>query len=344
MDAAQKAQQNFFQLIRDKLPAHVSLPDEIEEVLGISTDSAYRRIRGEKELSFGELQKLCAHYAVSADMVMNTTMQQEVVFRYRPLNPDTFNLKDYIKLAYETVKAIADQPDARMIYAAKDMPVFHFFLCDEIASFKTFVWQKTLLNFPEFETRDFAIAEADQELLSYGRRFSALYHRFPSIELWNEETINSTLRQIEFYCESNLFRHPEEALLLVDKLEEYLGHIRKQASLGLKFPMGMEPGPDSAELKMYNNEVVLSDNTILAEMGDKKVTFLTHNAINFLTTHNDAFSDTTLEWFNNLARKSSLISTVSEKQRNQFFNNLMARLKKLREKVLYLIASNEGHG
>jgi len=47
-----------FRHIRELLPGHVSLADEIAGILDISTDSAYRRIRGEKPISLEELQKL----------------------------------------------------------------------------------------------------------------------------------------------------------------------------------------------------------------------------------------------------------------------------------------------
>ena len=40
-----------FQHIKQALPAHVSMVDEIADLLHISNDSAYRRIRGEKEIS-----------------------------------------------------------------------------------------------------------------------------------------------------------------------------------------------------------------------------------------------------------------------------------------------------
>src|SRR4051812_30226628 len=60
-------QQLFFQHIKNNLPPHLSLVDEIAELLAISNDSAYRRIRGEKQISFEEIQKLSSHYKVSLD-------------------------------------------------------------------------------------------------------------------------------------------------------------------------------------------------------------------------------------------------------------------------------------
>ena len=41
-------QQQIFQQIKSKLPATVSAVDEIAKLLNISSDSAYRRMRGEK--------------------------------------------------------------------------------------------------------------------------------------------------------------------------------------------------------------------------------------------------------------------------------------------------------
>ena len=48
----------FFEQIKNSLPSNLSLVDVIADELEISNDSAYRRIRGEKMLSFEELQKL----------------------------------------------------------------------------------------------------------------------------------------------------------------------------------------------------------------------------------------------------------------------------------------------
>src|SRR4051812_22999193 len=64
-------QQLFFQHIKTSLPPHLSFVDEIGELLNISNDSAYRRIRGEKPISFEEIQKLSSHYKISLDQFLH---------------------------------------------------------------------------------------------------------------------------------------------------------------------------------------------------------------------------------------------------------------------------------
>jgi plasmid maintenance system antidote protein VapI len=73
-------QGNFFKQIKQNLPAHLSLADEVAALLNISQDSAYRRIRGEKSLALDEIQLLATHYKISLDNFMNI-QSESIVFR-----------------------------------------------------------------------------------------------------------------------------------------------------------------------------------------------------------------------------------------------------------------------
>ena len=54
-------QQELFQLIKTRLPSEASVADEVAKLLEISSDSAYRRMRGEKQITFEELYKIAMH-------------------------------------------------------------------------------------------------------------------------------------------------------------------------------------------------------------------------------------------------------------------------------------------
>ena len=53
------------------LPASVSLTDVVSEVLHVSSDSAYRRIRNETPLVLQEAKQLCEHFSLSLDQVLS---------------------------------------------------------------------------------------------------------------------------------------------------------------------------------------------------------------------------------------------------------------------------------
>ena len=57
MDQSPSFQTYFFDLVKSKTPGQHSLVDEIAEILNVSNDSAYRRIRGEKILDLNEVDR-----------------------------------------------------------------------------------------------------------------------------------------------------------------------------------------------------------------------------------------------------------------------------------------------
>ena len=67
MNQQSTIQEILFQSIKSKSNPNISFVHELSELLEISYDSAYRRIRGEKELSLEELKTICFHYKISVD-------------------------------------------------------------------------------------------------------------------------------------------------------------------------------------------------------------------------------------------------------------------------------------
>ena len=63
-----------------------------------------------------------------------------------------------------------------------------------------------------------------------------LFNQIPTTEVWNEEGINVTIRQIEIYYEMGLIPSHSELKVLFQQLLEVVNHLEKMAELGL---MGM---------------------------------------------------------------------------------------------------------
>lgn len=132
-------QQQLFRQIRSMLPANMSFADAIADLLGISVDSAYRRIRGEKSISFEEIQKLSAHYRISLDAMLKID-SKSTVFHGTWLGPDNFNFEQYLKNLLLLASDINRGTNKMIWYEAKDFPPFHYFHYPELAAFKYFFW------------------------------------------------------------------------------------------------------------------------------------------------------------------------------------------------------------
>jgi hypothetical protein len=318
-------QVQFFQYLKTKLPEGVSMAEEVAAALDISTDSAYRRIRGEKPVTFEELHTLCTRYRLSLDTLLN--LQSDTIpFQGKYVDPVSFRFDEYLTAVGQQVKYMASFKEREMYYLCKDIPLFHHYHYKELAAFKYFFWHKTLLQTPEFSSRKIQLSQYPDEIFEIGRKALDTYNQIDSIEIWNIESLTSTLRQVEYYQDSKIFQNKEDLLLVYNALEKLFIHLEAQAEMGYKFD---NRDPDRKPLSSYHlyfNEVVSGDNSILAVLDTSKICFLTHSAINFMVTRDVAFCDNMYSYYHNLMRKSTLISSVSERERSQFFKRLRKRI------------------
>lgn len=327
-----KTQIDFFLQIKQLLPPHLSLVDEVANLLHISYDSAYRRIRGETLLSLDELKLLSNHFNISIDTLFNLK-SRNVVFRDFPIGPHGITVQNWLMVILEDMKRIHSAKEKLIIYSAKDPPLFHYFQIPEIAAFKFFFWQKTLLRLTEFKDEKFSLARYDREIQIIGEQSLARYVKIPTIELWNEDTFLIAFSQIEYYWVSGLFEQKEDIFTLCDKFYLWVKHIQQQAECGFKFLIGREPEGIEDSFKLYLNEVVLNDNSIYVEMDGLSSTYLTDNVLSILITNDPDFCNHKKEFLIGLCQQSSLISNVNAKDRLRFFNRLLQRIEDFRNSI-----------
>lgn len=333
-------QELIFDSIREQLPDHLSLVDEISDLLEISTDSAYRRMRGETFLTIQEVALLADHFGFSLDALIQP--QSEIIpFNYQPIQEDGFTFRNYLERVLNIMELVSKYSEHSVVYLANDIPLFHLMHSPEIASFKLLFWEKTILNYSNLSDKKFALKEIDHNVNSISRKLRDLYCTIESTEVYSSESIDATLKQIEYYWVSGHFESHNDALILCDKLEELVKHIKLMAEHGYKFPFQKDQGvPDevrdgsyTSNYKLYFNEVVHTDNTVLIHAGDQYRTYLTNNGINSFHTTSRTFYDDTLNGVKILLRKASLISGTAEKERNRIFNNYLKKIQKLRNNI-----------
>ncbi len=327
-----ETQKLLFQQIKESLPEHLSLVDEISELLNISYDSAYRRIRGEKSLSVEELEVLSKRFSLSIDSLFNVH-SDNVVFRHMPIIPPGMGVKQWLKHILVDMRRIQDSSVSEIIYAAKDPPIFHYFQFPEIGAFKMFFWEKTLFQFPQHADKKFNLQYVDDEIREIGEQILVSSLKIPTIEIWNEDTFSITFKQIENYWVSGLFERKEDIHILCEKLHLWINHIKKQAELGFKFYYGTEPTGVEDSYQFYENEVVLNDNTIFVKTSHFTATYLTYNVLSILLTSDPRFCAGVENYLKGILKESILISSVNAKERNRFFNRLLNKIEQFQESI-----------
>ena len=143
-----------------------------------------------------------------------------------------------------------------------------------------------------------------------------------SVELWNEETVRSTLRQIRYYKESGLFETEEDAEIIYRAFDELLDHLQHMAERGVKSMKGESDLVKKGSFQLFVNEIILGNNTYILQLDGKPYAYINYAVLKYLSTQDPKFCGNLYDSFQNLVSRSTLISKVGEKDRNHFFNIL----------------------
>lgn len=320
-----RAQEFLFQRIKEMLPPTASLTDTVSEILHVSNDSAYRRIRNETPLVLEEAKELCERFHLSLDQVLHIKTNS-ILFENIRINNQTYSYEKYLSDLIRLTQYVNSFNQKEIVYLTKDVPLFHNFYFKPLIAFRYFFWMKTILQHPHYTTRAIDLSAIPPEIEKMSTELAKAYQQIPSTEIWNTECVNSIISQVEFYKDSGLFSSAADIKTVYQAVEETIQHLKVQVEYGCKFFPGENPQTKKNNFSFFYNRVILGDNTILVTTDAIKTVYLNYDVLNYMVTRDENFCNQCQEDLNNLMRRATVISQTSEKQRNIFFGILLAKI------------------
>lgn len=326
-----KEQEKFIALLKKAAPGNINLANEIVSVLDLSLDAVYRRLRCETSLSIDETVRLCHHFDIPLE-ALNEDIPNVVTFKINKLGSNLSSFTGYLEALKKDMSWMLKFDRSKLVYAAEDLPVFYNFFYPKLSKFKIFYWTKSFLNIPEMQIQKLEDAEIPEEWIAVVKENADLFMKIPSTEIWNVDTIKSTLQQVLFYWDAGFFSSKESAFEVIADLENMMMQIKQQADVGRK--LDIRTGQFSnKEYELYISDLMIGNNTVKIEAEEKRATYIGYNSFNFMRTSNHFFNEQSAQWLENLISKSTLVSRVSEKSRNQFFKNKLDQINQLKQYI-----------
>jgi hypothetical protein len=112
-----------------------------------------------------------------------------------------------------------------LYYAAKDLPLFCFFASPVLTPFKLYFWYITLFDNAPKRIK-YGSNWLNKSIINKATLIYEKYKAIPSTEIWNYETINSTLHQIEYCINANLMRKAD-GLKILDALTTFVNQLEQ---------------------------------------------------------------------------------------------------------------------
>ncbi|MDR2691591.1 MAG: hypothetical protein LBB73_04735 [Dysgonamonadaceae bacterium] len=319
-------QKLFFEILKSKLPSNYRMADVVGEVLSVGSDSAYRRIRGEKELTLKELMVLSQRFNISLDSITNYE-SNNILFKYTPLDlNDMNNYYTYMDDLSNLFETIAKSVEKEIYFMAMDIPVAHFTPFLELTFFKIYTWfrsvNKLQLSYDEF------VSQSDIP------RLSAIYEKIgnacnqiPSTEIWTKNTIEPLLRLLDYYSDLNCFEKKGTLPLLCHQILQLADNIEKYTLKEEKEYKGK-----TAFFRMYLSPVDIMNDFMVTKHDGINVTSIKLYTINGIFTSNEYFCLEVEKWVKDAMTKSLFLSGASARERFKFFREIKNKTNNLLEK------------
>jgi hypothetical protein len=332
MEVIQDVQQRIFDTIKKQLPEDERLANVLQNVLHLSADAVYRRIRGDVPLTIYETKTLCDAYNIPFDDI-EQYKKGKVNFNFMPLNHIGLNFESWLTGIRDGLTQMKNMQNTHLTMSINDTPIFQLFNLPHLTRFKFFFWAKTYLKIPAYVNEKFKREKIDKRVLGIGIEAHNIYNSIPSVEVYAPETFRGTLRQIQYYYDAYLFEEPAYALELLDNLMTLLNHMKNEAEAGRKFAIGNEAPSAGNEFKMYANDTFISDNTYILNSDSGAMVYMSHNIMNYLGTTDPYYIEESEFVLEKLISNSNLISQVNAKDRLRFFGGIEANVMALRKKI-----------
>jgi len=307
-------QSDFLNCISKQLPNNISIINAVADTLEISYQSAQRRVNTKAKITLEEAILLAKRYNISLDLLYGTGNKNIITVKKTEVVTGVEDLEKYFRQSMEAITPLFSMPSAKIIYAAKDLPIFY---TSEgiLAKFKSFTWLKGLD--PTFKVDDFGSFTLPPSAKKTYSEFGKLYRNLNIYEIWDLTTVNSILKQLHFYWLSKIISE-EDALEVCDELKKLIKTTFDKLT------------PES-NYKIYYNEMFLMANSVLIETPVQNSIFIPFRIINYFSTSDPL----TCEQFSSVIKhqidQSKLLNTSGEKEKKLFFNKIIKKISDVRK-------------
>jgi hypothetical protein len=319
--ANQTEQIEFFERLKRALPSHVNFANELSEILGLSSDAIYRRLRGDSALTYPEILKIQQKLNLKQSVLFPTENIEEINFVYgRP----AYN-NDILSFLQEIANQMSlDHRSAglHVSLTSDDLPFLMHFLTPGLLQFKLLVFSNSPMPV------DGKMEKTSDEMQHLISTILLRWLEADSDEVWGSAPLDSTLKQIEFSLE-NKHINKDYAAFLIRELYVLVDIINEWATKGVK-----NAGPiKGGKIKLYHSEVNMGEMNLILSFGEEAAVYKSNYGYGYLRTEHPKFCRETRKWIDEMESKAILISNSGEKYRTRYISMIKTNLEESEKRM-----------
>lgn len=303
---------NFMDAVQAAAPKNKKPARVLAEILNISIEAVYRRLRLEVPFSFAEIAAVSKHLGFSVDNIIYTDSGLD-----KPLHISYMDCEDPVICEYgllerfiNYLKEINKSNDSEVFYCMNTIPLTIYLKSEIVTRFFLFKWRYMFENNEnKVFLKDIIIPEKLKRLHQKLMEENCKVNRISYI--MDSKVVNSIATDIRFFSAINRITSENvkelkgELLNLIDYTEEMIGRNSWR---------------DHSKLEFYISPMDLSNTYVYCKGKKSELSLYRTFIINAIYTHDRKTCERTRKWIQSIRQSSTQISGSGEQHRIIYFN------------------------
>lgn len=312
--------------ILNLIPENIKPVNFFMDVLDLGKESAYRRLRGEKALSFEEIYKLSLELGFSLDEVVENSKANSFLFNHigtygqKPEENFLEFLYYYEDYLNRLIKADCSEVICTMNHILSTMIVRY----ENLFKFVYYRWMHQVKEVPfNFFYADVAIPAEVKELCN---RLDVLHRKLKKLTFIIDDNLHlNIIREMQYFYKRNLITGEELTALK----EEYLRYMDYTETI-------IKKGTDSngTIFEIYLSTFNISTTTTYSAWDNNEESSFWHFYGYPIFTRNKKITSRHKYWINSLKKYATVISQSNEFLQADFFNRQRSYVNRMTDNVM----------
>lgn len=303
--------QQFIESIKNRISNNLSPIDEIADLLNLNYDAAYRRLNGKVSFSLDEAVQIAKKFDISLNELFTLGSTDSYVVTQSKSIINMNDINSYLENIYEEMKFLANRDDASVLFAAREFPMFYFFLDPILIKFKLYSWFYIQNIIPIKKRISFEHFTPTDSLINNAKKVGTLYNSINLTEIWSFGALNNVLQQLIYFFSIRQISYEE-----VESICMALTHKLKELE---EYTSNNHANPRKYQL--YNNDVMMNNNAMVLNYKGLKKFAYPYTLLKFFTITDQKACTEQESYLINQLQYCTNITHTNIKEHSAFFNH-----------------------
>lgn len=303
-------------IIRSYIPENVSPVHILTELLNLSKESVYRRLRGQIPFTITEIIEISKHFGFSIEEIINQKyfnfekdIEEDNQSEWQDIDITNYQL---FSGNVELYKNLHKAKKASSFIVSTRIPVFFTMSFDRITTFYLYKMAHQLMDVPlDFYFSDFEINNAATSLR---QQFIYYYNRIRDLTiLIDKNCFQNVINEINYFYERNLLS-VEDRTQLKEELFLVLDLVEQIARKGYN--------DCDTKVDLFISSIGVEANYAYYQFDNNSLSYCWTYGFNNITVNKDRNTTRIYrKWFDSLKKYSTYITRCNHKQSSEFIKH-----------------------